>query len=145
MSTPCASTTSRRYLHAEGVTVDCPGIGELSFDIAYGGNYYAILEPQKNYRDMADFPPGDILRLSPILRRLLNEQLDVVHPENPTIKGVSHILWTGKPKNPKAHGAQCGVLWRQGDRPQSLRHRHLGAHGAAGRQGQAEGGRRFHP
>ena len=92
------------YLHAEGVTVDCPGIGELSFDISYGGNYYAILEPQKNYRDMADFPPGEIQRLSPILRRLLNEKLEVVHPENPTIKGISHILWTGKPTNPKAHG-----------------------------------------
>jgi 4-hydroxyproline epimerase len=91
------------YLHAEGVTVDCPGIGELSFDISYGGNYYAILEPQKNYRDMADFPPGEIQRLSLILRRLLNEKLEVVHPENPTIKGISHILWTGKPKNPKAH------------------------------------------
>ena len=91
------------YLHAEGVTVDCPGIGELSFDIAYGGNFYAILEPQKNYRDMADFSPGEIQRLSLILRRLLNEKIECVHPENSTIRGVSHILWTGKPKNPKAH------------------------------------------
>jgi 4-hydroxyproline epimerase len=91
------------YLHAEGVTVDCPGIGELSFDISYGGNYYAILEPQKNYRDMADFAPGEIQRLSLILRKLLNEKLEVVHPENATIKGISHILWTGKPTNPKAH------------------------------------------
>jgi 4-hydroxyproline epimerase len=53
---------------------------------------------------MADFPPGEIQRLSLILRRLLNEKLEVAHPENPTIKGISHILWTGKPKNPKAHG-----------------------------------------
>ena len=52
--------TSPSYLHAEGVTVDCPGIGELAFDVSYGGNFYAILEPQKNYRDMADFSPGEI-------------------------------------------------------------------------------------
>jgi 4-hydroxyproline epimerase len=91
------------YLHAEGVVIDCPGIGELAFDVSYGGNFYAILEPQKNYRDMADFSPGDILRLSPIMRRLLNEAITCVHPENPTIKGVSHILWTGKAKNAKAH------------------------------------------
>jgi proline racemase len=37
------------------------------------------------------------------MRRLLNEAIDCVHPENPTIRGVSHILWTGKAKNPKAH------------------------------------------
>jgi len=91
------------YLHAEGVSVDCPGIGELTFDISYGGNYYAILEPQKNYRDMADFSAGDLVRLSPILRRLLNEKIAPVHPDNPTIRGVSHILWTGRPKDPKAH------------------------------------------
>jgi 4-hydroxyproline epimerase len=90
------------YLHAEGVSVDCPGIGELTFDISYGGNYYAILEPQQNYRDMADFSAGDLVRLSPILRRLLNEKIAPVHPDNPTIRGVSHILWTGRPKDTKA-------------------------------------------
>ena len=36
-----------------------------TFDVAYGGNFYAILEPQKNYRDMADCSAGDLLRLSP--------------------------------------------------------------------------------
>jgi len=90
------------YLHAEGVKIDCPGLGELAFDVSYGGNYYAILETQANYRDMADFPPGEILRLSLIMRRLLNEAIQPVHPDNPAIRGVSHILWTGKPKNPKA-------------------------------------------
>lgn len=91
------------YLHAEGVTIECPGIGELAFDIAYGGNYYAILEPQKKFRDMADFSAGDLIHLSPILRRLLNEKIECVHPENSTIRGVSHVLWTGVSKDPKAH------------------------------------------
>jgi len=90
------------YLAAEGVAVECPGMGKLTFDIAYGGNFYAILEPQANYRDLEDMTPGELIRLSPILRRLLNEAITLVHPENPTIRGVSHILWTGKPKHPKA-------------------------------------------
>jgi 4-hydroxyproline epimerase len=91
------------YLHAEGVAVDCPGMGELVFDIGYGGNFYAILDPQRNYRDMADLTPGDIQRLSPILRRLLNDKIECVHPENSTIRGVTHILWTGAPRDPRAH------------------------------------------
>ena len=41
-------TNVASYLAATGVTIDVPGLGELAFDIAYGGNYYAILEPQKN-------------------------------------------------------------------------------------------------
>jgi 4-hydroxyproline epimerase len=91
------------YLHAEGIEIDCPGVGELVFDVAYGGNFYAILERQKNYGDLADFSPGEILHLSPIMRRLLNLAVDCVHPENAAIRGVSHVLWTGRPKDSKAH------------------------------------------
>jgi len=90
------------YLAAEGVTADCPGLGAITVDIAYGGNYYAIVEPQANYGDLAELTPGDILRLSPLLRRALNDKVEIVHPENPTIRGVSHILWTGKPTRPEA-------------------------------------------
>ncbi len=90
------------YLAAEGVAVDCPELGRLTVDIAYGGNFYAIVEPQEGYRDMADLSPGDILRLSPALRGRLNETLETVHPEDDTIRGVSHVLWTGKPTKPEA-------------------------------------------
>ena len=90
------------YLAAEGVGVDCPGLGALTVDIAYGGNFYAIVEPQQNYTDLADLTPGDILRLSPLLRAALNDKIDIVHPDDPTIRGVSHILWTGKATRPEA-------------------------------------------
>ena len=42
--------------------------------------------------------------MRPILRRLLNEAADYVHPDDPTIKGLSHIMWTGAPSHPEAHG-----------------------------------------
>jgi len=92
------------YLAAEGVRIDCPGVGELVFDVAYGGNFYAIIEPQKNYGGLETLSAGDILRLSPIVRRLAAQAVEVVHPLDPTIKGVSHVQWTGKPRDPKAHG-----------------------------------------
>ena len=90
------------YLAAEGVEVECPELGRLSCDIGYGGNFYAIVEPQANYRDLADLSAGDLLRLSPVLRQRLNEAVELAHPEDPTIRGVSHILWTGKPTKPEA-------------------------------------------
>ena len=95
-------TNVASYLAAEEVEVDCPELGRISVDIAYGGNFYAIVEKQENYQDLSQLTPGDILRLSPQLRRILNETLTVEHPEDPTIRGVSHILWTGQPKHPEA-------------------------------------------
>ncbi len=96
-------TNIASFLHAEDLPIDCPGLGSLKVDVAYGGNFYAIVDPQENFRDMADFPAGRLVELSPKLRRALNEAYDFVHPEKPEIKGLSHILWTGAPTQPEAH------------------------------------------
>jgi 4-hydroxyproline epimerase len=96
-------TNVASYLAATDVVIDVPGIGELAFDIAYGGNYYAILEPQKNFAGLESMSAGDVLRLSPIVRRLVNEKIQPVHPENETIRGVSHVMWTGAPRDKRAH------------------------------------------
>ena len=91
------------FLHSTGLEADCPGIGTIKVDVAYGGNFYAIVEPQPGYRDMADFTAGQLVQMSPVLRKNLNAKYTFQHPENPTIKGLSHILWTGAPKAEGAH------------------------------------------
>ncbi len=91
------------FLYAEGLTVECPVLGELVVDVAYGGNFYAIVEPQKNYRDMADYSAGELIQWSPVVRQRLNEKYEFVHPDNPGINRLSHMLWTGEPVDPQAH------------------------------------------
>ena len=92
------------YLAATDVRIDLPELGELVVDVAYGGNFYAIIDPQRNFAGVEAMPADQVIRLSPILRRKVNEAIDVVHPEDATIKGVSHIQWTGAPRQPRAHG-----------------------------------------
>ena len=91
------------FLYAENLAVECPVLGPLRVDVAYGGNFYAIVEPQENYRDLEDHSVGDLIAWSPVLRERLNDQYSFVHPENPGINRLSHILWTGAPKHPDAH------------------------------------------
>ncbi|WP_439530960.1 4-hydroxyproline epimerase [Pannonibacter sp.] len=91
------------YLHATGLTAEVEGLGEVTVDVAYGGNFYAIVEPQAVFRDMADFTAGELIGFSPKLRAALNAKYQFVHPEKPDIKGLSHIQWTGKPTQPEAH------------------------------------------
>jgi 4-hydroxyproline epimerase len=91
-------TNVASYFHAEALRVDLEGFGEIVVDVAYGGNFYAIVEPQWGYADLSDLSPGDILRLSPKLRAALNAAYEFVHLENASIRGLSHILWTGRPR-----------------------------------------------
>lgn len=91
------------YLDSSDLEVECPGIGNIRFDVAYGGNFYAIVDPQKDFQSLDQLSAAEVLRLSPILRQLINEKYTFIHPENETIRGCSHIQWTGKPKHPEAH------------------------------------------
>ncbi|MDX2419263.1 MAG: 4-hydroxyproline epimerase [Xanthomonadales bacterium] len=89
------------YLHARDLSVDCPELGgELKVDVAYGGNFYAIVDPQTHYRDLEDLTATDILRISPLLRERLNAKYSFIHPEDARICALTHLEWTGKPKQP---------------------------------------------
>ena len=99
-------TNVKSYLAAEGLTVECPELGEITFDVAYGGNYYAIVDPQQNFSGVHDFTAGKIVQYSQIVRDRINEKYPnrFIHPENETIRDVSHMLWTGDTLDPTSSG-----------------------------------------
>ncbi|MRX42007.1 4-hydroxyproline epimerase [Flavobacterium sp. LC2016-23] len=99
-------TNVKSYLAAEGLTIHCPGLGEIIFDVAYGGNYYAIVDPQDNFSGVQDFTASKIIQYSQELRNRINEKYPnyFIHPENNTIRDVTHMLWTGTPIDPESSG-----------------------------------------
>jgi 4-hydroxyproline epimerase len=92
------------YLATAELPITVDGLGELVVDVAYGGNFYAIVEPQRNFAGLDEVSIDWLLRCSPAVRRAANEAVSVVHPDDPTIRGVSHIEWIGAPHDLKAHG-----------------------------------------
>lgn len=96
------------YLHSRALEVECPELGVLKADVSYGGNFYAIVDPQENFKGLDSITAGDVLRWSPTVRRRINEKYSFVHPENPTITGCSHVMWTGAPKHPEAIPTKSG-------------------------------------
>ena len=91
------------FLHSTELTAEVEGLGEIIADVSYGGNFYAIIEPQKNFPGLEHVNPSDILRWSPKVRAAFRAKYEFVHPENPAINGLSHVLWTGTPTHPEAH------------------------------------------
>lgn len=87
------------YLDSEKLEVKSPDLGILKVDVAYGGNFYAIVDPQDNFSDIKDYSASQLIQWSLAIRENINERYSFIHPENPTIKGCSHILWTGTPKD----------------------------------------------
>jgi 4-hydroxyproline epimerase len=90
------------YLAATDLPVDCPVLGALKVDMAYGGNFYAIVDIQENFPGLQHYSSGELVAWSRVLRQQLNEQHSFVHPLDPTIHSCSHILWTGATVHPDA-------------------------------------------
>ncbi|HLK27363.1 MAG TPA: 4-hydroxyproline epimerase [Puia sp.] len=95
-------TNVKSFLYAEDLEVDCPDLGLLKVDVAYGGNFYAIVDPQKNFNGLENFKADQLISWSRVCRERLNEKYKFIHPENEHIKGLSHLLWTGKTISPDA-------------------------------------------
>lgn len=81
------------YVAATGIDIDVAGLGALRVDVAYGGNYYAIVEPQGEYKGLDALGAARILELSPLVREEVRAKFQPVHPVDPAINGVSHVLW----------------------------------------------------
>ena len=83
------------YLHASALAVDCPGLGNIFVDVAYGGNFYAIVDEQENFPGLQHYSASQLIEMARELRKNINAAYQFVHPEDERIRGCSHILWTG--------------------------------------------------
>ena len=93
------------FLHSSGLTVACPELGgDLRYDIAYGGNFYAIIEPQEAYRDLEQLSAPDIIRLSRLLRERINSDHRFAHPDDDRLSHMRHVMWTGEPRRAGSDG-----------------------------------------
>jgi 4-hydroxyproline epimerase len=92
------------FLLIEDLVVEFKPLGRLTMDIAYGGNFYAIVEPQQNYSDASEFSVSDLRRMGWELQCLINDTNDIVHPLDESIRGVKHCMWTGGPSRPGSDG-----------------------------------------
>jgi len=88
-------TNVASFLHSSELTADCPGLGELVFDVSYGGNFYAIVDVQKNFQGLENYSADKLIAWARELRKNINAKYQFVHPEDPTINHCTHILWTG--------------------------------------------------
>jgi len=95
------------YLAHRDIEIEVPELGRIKLDIAYGGNFYAIVEPQENYPGLENFTPDQILKFSPLIREIAGKAVECVHPEDPSVNGLSHVLWTGEPQKADSTAANA--------------------------------------
>ena len=101
--------------------VEVAGLGTVTVDVAYGGMFYVIADAAPLGLRVVPDQARDIVRAAEAIKAATQEQLRVVHPENPGIAGVSIAQISGEPSAAGAHrrnavvvstGKMAGVLDR---------------------------------
>jgi proline racemase len=95
VSDGAATAVTIRNVPAFSVALDrvvaVPGIGTVTVDLAFGGNFYAILPIEQVGLPFERTRGQDILDVGMRIAAAINEQGAPVHPEDPTIHGCHHI------------------------------------------------------
>ncbi len=68
---------------------------EVTYDMAYGGNFYAILEAGSLGLELVPGKSREIVAAGMELAAAINEQRRPVHPSEPRISGCKHVVFTG--------------------------------------------------
>jgi proline racemase len=79
------------FLYQKDVVLEIPEIGVITLDIAYGGNFYALVHAKQVSLELTTDHAAEIVRKAIVIREAINQKIEVVHPENPVIRGLTHI------------------------------------------------------
>ena len=83
------------YAHVLDADLEVHGFGSVKVDIAYGGIFYALVDPDQFGLSIE---PGNARRLVEIgteIHRAVDDQLDIQHPEIQSLQGISYVMFVG--------------------------------------------------
>jgi proline racemase len=93
-----------------GRPVEVPELGTVVVDVAWGGMFYYIAEAAPLGFRLTPDEGRDIVRAGEMIKAAVREQLPVVHPDNPEIRGVTIGVLSGPPSSPSADRKNAVVV-----------------------------------
>jgi proline racemase len=97
------------YAHALDQVVEVKGFGEVTYDIAYGGNFYAFVKLAELGLPFERTAKGQLIDAGLAIMDAINEQNPVVHPERPEIN-VCHHVYLEAPDSTPVHGRHAMAI-----------------------------------
>jgi len=92
------------FSYRHNIALDLPALGQVIVDVVYGGLWYGVVEAAQVGLPLDSAHIDELLRLGVVIRRALNEQIQVRHPATGQPERIELTLFIGPPDHPDAHG-----------------------------------------
>ncbi|MBW3634303.1 MAG: proline racemase family protein, partial [Chloroflexi bacterium] len=96
------------FRYAQGIDV-ATSIGPVRADISYGGAFYALVDAADLGVDIVPENTAQLTRLGMEIKRLVEREMDVIHPEEPELRGVYGTILSGSAQAASADGRNITV------------------------------------
>jgi proline racemase len=90
------------FVIKQDLLIDVPRLGKVPLDIAFGGNFYAIVEAEPLGLELAPECYRQVIDYGSLIREAIFEQVEIQHPLNPEIRRCSHVRFIAPPRDPRA-------------------------------------------
>jgi proline racemase len=101
------------FLYRGDVPVQIPGMGTIRVDIAFGGNFFALVDSKEIGVAVDPAYTRQLVSIGLLIRDSVNEQVSVQHPLEKHINKVELTEITAPPTKPEAH-ARNVVIFGEG-------------------------------
>lgn len=90
------------FLYGEDLKIQVPSLGEIKFDISFGGSFFALVNAEQLGMKVDVHNADELVRIGLLIRDEINKTIKVAHPDNPSINSVDLVEIYDKPTNPEA-------------------------------------------
>lgn len=90
------------FVFEKNLMLQLPGIGKVQLDIAFGGSFFAVIDAREFGVELLPDNVQYIMEKAILLRQIVNNTVQVCHPEKEHIKTVDLVEIYGEPVNPDA-------------------------------------------
>jgi proline racemase len=102
------------FVIRQDLRVEVPRLGKICLDIAFGGNFYAVVEAQPLGLELAPENYRQVIDYGSLIREAIYEQVEIQHPLNPEIRRCSHVRFLASPRHPSAHSLNSVLYSAEG-------------------------------
>ena len=96
------------YLRNQRVVV--PGIGSVSFDVAYGGAFYAFVSAQEVGLRLEPDQANQLIEYGRLIKHAVMSQFPITHPFKEDLSFLYGTIFTGAPSDPAHHSRNVCIF-----------------------------------
>ena len=98
------------FVYLENERIDVDGLGEVRFDIAYGGAFYALVEADSIGLKLSQEQFSILIRAGRAIKNAIMEKFDIIHPVEPDLGFLYGTIFTGPAKDSANHSRNVCIF-----------------------------------